>query len=357
MLANLDKDCTTKQLITSLRNLYPILDEYYSFAFNDDDDFEVMLTITNNMTSLTINNTTIFDDDDTTKPLDDTIIVDKTVATLLTSNRNDQTINNDNLSPDGNNNNTKESPVKAGSVINNVSANKILLFTLEARDFESSEDDSEDDACLPTDDFQDFEECNIHQMFLPPVLRITNDIKESWSEVASLKKGLRGTATSYPTSNETVVQSPHRNNFDALRDDKSSTTAPQQTNIRLPTKYDSFHLHTTRPLSITNVSNNIRSTVTKLVSLPHPPPPSHDPDQEFLLSQELHTVNTPIVSNKTTNAIEILEDTGKTRNKTIKDHISLTQLNEEISFVSSNNSDETYNDNDLSYDSSIVTMP
>ena len=128
MLANLDKDCTMKQLITSFRNLYPILDEYYSFAFNDDDDFEVMLTITNNMTSLTINNTTIFDDDDTTKPLDDTIIVDKTVATLLTSNRNDQTINNDNLSPDGNNNNTKESPVKAGSVINNVSAKQ--NFTL-----------------------------------------------------------------------------------------------------------------------------------------------------------------------------------------------------------------------------------
>ena len=35
MLANLDKDCTTKQLITSLRNLYPILDEYYSFALID----------------------------------------------------------------------------------------------------------------------------------------------------------------------------------------------------------------------------------------------------------------------------------------------------------------------------------
>ena len=45
MLANLDKDCTTKQLITSLQNLYPILNEYYTFAFNDDDDFEVMVTI------------------------------------------------------------------------------------------------------------------------------------------------------------------------------------------------------------------------------------------------------------------------------------------------------------------------
>ena len=39
MLANLDKDYTTKQLITSLRNLYPILNDYYSFALNDDDDF------------------------------------------------------------------------------------------------------------------------------------------------------------------------------------------------------------------------------------------------------------------------------------------------------------------------------
>ena len=46
MLANLNKDCTTKQLITSLRNFYPILNEYYSFVYNDDDDFEVMVTIT-----------------------------------------------------------------------------------------------------------------------------------------------------------------------------------------------------------------------------------------------------------------------------------------------------------------------
>ena len=46
MLANLDKDCTTKQLITSLRNFYPILNEYYLFEFNDNDDFEVIVTIT-----------------------------------------------------------------------------------------------------------------------------------------------------------------------------------------------------------------------------------------------------------------------------------------------------------------------
>ena len=137
MLANLDKDCTTKQLITNLRNLYPILDEYYSFAFNGDDDFEVMLTITsivqkttNNMTSLPSNNTTILDDDDTTKPLDDITIVDKTIVTSLMSNRNDQTINNDNLSNDDNNINHKEFPVKAGTVIN-----AVLPFTLEARYF------------------------------------------------------------------------------------------------------------------------------------------------------------------------------------------------------------------------------
>ena len=194
MLANLDKDCITKQLITSLRNLYPILDEYYSFAFNNDDNFEVMLTVTsivqkttNNLTPLTSDNKTIIYDDETTKSLDDTSIVDKTVATIFTSTRNDQTTNNDNLSTDGNSNKTKESSVKAGSITNNVSANKILPFTLEARDFESSEDDSDEDASLPTNDFQDFEERNIQQMFSPPVLRKSNDIKEPWSEVASLK--------------------------------------------------------------------------------------------------------------------------------------------------------------------------
>ena len=47
MIANLDKDYTTKQLIASLRNAYPILNEYYLFEFNDDDGFEVMVTITN----------------------------------------------------------------------------------------------------------------------------------------------------------------------------------------------------------------------------------------------------------------------------------------------------------------------
>ena len=59
----------------------------------------------------------------------------------------------------------------------------------------------------------------------------------------------------------------------------------------------------------------------------------------------LHTVNTLTVSNKTTNTIVTLEDGVK------------TQLNEAISFVSFNNSDKTYNDDDLSYDSSIVSMP
>ena len=152
MLANLDKDYTTKQLIASLRNLYPILNDYYSFAFNTDDDFEGMVTITsiiqkitNNTTSLLSNNTIILDDDDNTQLLDDTTIVEKTVATFFSSNRNDQAINNDKKSTDGNNNNNKESRVNAGPVIN-----KVLPFTLEGRDFESSEDDSEDNVRLPT---------------------------------------------------------------------------------------------------------------------------------------------------------------------------------------------------------------
>ena len=105
-----------------------------------------------------------------------------------------------------------------------------------------------------------------------------------------------------------------------------------------------------------NASTKIRSTVTKLVSVPHLSP-SQDPVQEFLPSQEPHTINTPTVSNKTTNTIATLKDNDKTPTKIIKDHISLTQLNEGISFVSSHKSDETYNDDDLSYDSSIVSMP
>ena len=239
-----------------------------------------------------------------------------------------QPTNNDNVSTDDDNNNTKESHVKAGSVTNNVSANKILPCTLETRDFESSEDDPDDDASLPTNNLQDFEERNTQQMFSPSVLRNTNDNKEPWSEVVRLKKGLRGTATSNPISNETAVKSHHRNNFDALRDDDSSTP---------------------RPVSIMNVSNTVHSSVTKLVSLPHLSP-SQDSVKEFLPSQELHAVATPTASNKTKNIIVTLDDD-------IKDHPSLTQINEVFSFVSSNHSDETYNDDDLSYDSSIDSMP
>ena len=105
-----------------------------------------------------------------------------------------------------------------------------------------------------------------------------------------------------------------------------------------------------------NVSNTVHSTVTKLVSLPHLSP-TQDPVQEFLPSQEFHTVNTPTISNKTTNTIVTLDNVVNTHPYTITYHSSLTQPNEEISFVSSKDSDETYNDNDLSYDSSIVSMP
>ena len=198
ILANMDKDCTTKQLITSLQIFYPIMNEYYTFAFNDDNDFEVMVTITsivqkttNNITSLPSNTTTTLGDNDNIQLLNDTNIVDKNVASSLLSIRNKKTSNNDNQSTNNNNNNNKESHVKAGSVINSVYVNETLPFMLEARDFESSEDDSNDDICLPTDEFQDFEDRNIHQMFSSPVHHKTNHNKEPWSEIASLKKGRR----------------------------------------------------------------------------------------------------------------------------------------------------------------------
>ena len=108
----------------------------------------IVQKITNNTTSPLSNNTIILDDDDNTQLIDDTTIVDKTVATFSSFNRNDQTLNIDNKSTDGNFNNSKETPVNAGLVIN-----EVLLFTLEARDFESSEDDFEDDTRLPIDDF------------------------------------------------------------------------------------------------------------------------------------------------------------------------------------------------------------
>ena len=299
----------------------------------------IVQKITNNTTSPLSNNTIILDDDDNTQLIDDTTIVDKTVATFSSFNRNDQTLNIDNKSTDSNFNNSKESPVNAGLVIN-----EVLLFTLEARDFESSQDDFEDDTRLPIDEFQDFDERNVHQMFSPPVPHTTIHNKDPWSEVASLKKGPRETATINSTSIGTTVLIKDNNNFDVFRDDDSSITAPQQLNTRSSTKpIDSREAHTTRPLSIMTVSNTVHSSVTKLVSLPHLSP-SHDPVQEFLPSQELHTVNTPTVSNTTTNTIVTLDDGIK------------IELNESISFVSSNNSDETYNEDDLSYDSSIVSM-
>ena len=333
------------------------MNEYYTFAFNDDDDFEVMVTITsivqkttNNITSLSNNTTTTHGNNDNTQLLNDTYTVDKNVVSSLLSIRTKQTTNNDNQSTNDNNNNIKEFHVKAGSGINNVSANETLPIILEARDFENSEDDSKDDAYLPTDEFQDFEDRTIHQMFSPPVHHETNDDKEPWSEDASLKKGLRGTATINPTSNDTQIQSTQRKNFEVFRNDDSSTTAPQQINTRLSTKVkDSLQFYTTRPLSIMNVSNTAHSTITKLFSLPHLSP-SQDSVQEFPPLQELHVVNTPTASSKTKNTIVTLDDD-------VKDYPSLTQLNDVISFVSSNNSDETYNDDDLSYDSFIDSMP
>ena len=93
-----------------LRNLYPILNEYYYFVFNEGEDFEVVVTIVsinqkpiNNNTSSPSNNSTIINEKDKTKLPDVQIIVDKTINTSVLLNRNDQIVNADDKATDDNN--------------------------------------------------------------------------------------------------------------------------------------------------------------------------------------------------------------------------------------------------------------
>ena len=309
MLANLNKDCTTKQLITSLRNFYPILNEYYPFVYNDDDDFEVMVTITSITQNLVSNkpppsssnsDTTIINDKDQAKHLDVEVIVDKTVDVSVLSNRTGKTFTADDTSA------TNVPPL----VLDDISVTDVLASTLEVRDFDAH---SEDNNRCHTPEFQDFDDRDVKQPFSPSVIYLpTKNNKESWADVASLRKGLRGAITIKPTANEIIVPSPGNNNFDVLRDDDSSTRTPTKTVALLQKRI-------TRYTSIMNVSDKVNSAVAKLIDQPYISP-SQDPVQEFPPSQEIQSIKTPTVSNKTSNTVVTLDDGDIKQFHTLKGH-------------------------------------
>ena len=212
MLANLDKDCTTKQLITSLRNFYPILNEYYVFEFNDDDDFEVMVTITsiiqnNNATTKTSSpatNKTIVDNDKRTAPLIVTNIVDK----ALVKNNNDVSTNTD-LPPtpdivqefehfDANSDN------ETTPTVNPVIESPILTII----------DDDDDDNSNNEPEFQDFDAL--------PVQKAT---KTSWYTVPTRGRTPTPSTTTHSPSRSSVK----KNIYDNLREeDTRKIFHPQQ---------------------------------------------------------------------------------------------------------------------------------
>ena len=162
--------------------------------------------------------------------------------------------------------------------------------------------------------------------------------KESWTDVASLRKGLRGAPTIKPTANETVVPSPGNNNFDVLRDDDSSTRTPTKT-------VDLLQKRIIRYTSIMNVSDKVNSVVAMLIDQPYISP-SQDPVQGH---PPTPSIATPLASNKTSDSVVTLEDGATTEFKRLKTNDTVTQLDDDHSLVGSDDSVETYNDDDISY--------
>ena len=213
MLVNLDKDCTTKQLITSLRNFYPISNEYYLFEFNDDDDFEVMVTITSiiqnnhttSKTSCPVTNKTILNNDEKTASSILPTFVDKTFV----DKNNDVSVTKD-LTPtpdivkdfenfDALSDNDTTPP------INPVNNSPILTII--------DDDDDDDDNSLPQPVFQDFDSLPVQQL-----------TKAFWSTVPSRGRMLKTSITTHSPSGSSLKT----NIYDTLREDETneSSTIP-----------------------------------------------------------------------------------------------------------------------------------
>ena len=265
MLVNLDKDCTTKQLITSLRNFYPISNEYYLFEFNDDDDFEVMVTITsiiqnNHTTSKTsspVTNKTIINNDEKTAPLILTTFVDKTFV----DKNNDVFVTRD-LPPapdivqdfekfDTHSDNDTTPP------INPVNDSPILTII---------DDDDNDDNSLSPPEFQDFD-------FLP-VQQLT---KASWSTAPTRGRMSKTSATTHSPSGSSFKT----NIYDTFREDETNESSTNPNNSRTP---------------IIHASTKVNLDVAKIVANSSPPP-SNDTINEFPSSPEARHDDTPKQSN------------------------------------------------------------
>ena len=284
MLANLDKDCTTKQLITSLRNFYPILNEYCLFEFNDDEDFEVMVTITsiiqnNNATTKTsspASNKTIIDNDKRTTPLTVTTIVDKTSV----KHNNDVSVNTDLPStPDivqefehFNANSDNDTTPTVDRVIES------LILTII---------DDDDDDNYPTEpEFQDFDAL--------PVQKAT---KASWFTVPTRGR----TSTLSTTTHSTSRFSVKKNIYDNLREEdtnEKSTILNNSSNDDVLVQDDRI------TSSIVRASNKINFDVAKIVANPSPLL-SNDTINDFLSPQEARHDDTPLRSNTVVNAKNI----------------------------------------------------
>lgn len=188
ILANLDKDCIIKQLITNLHNFYPIFNYYYSFAFNDDKDFEVVVTITS-INQMNDNNNLFPDAEDNII----TISADNDTRLLTTS---DITVdNNRNIVSysSGDNNDDDDREKKATIVVTSPTI-------AELNDYDDT---------LPIQfEFQDFD-----------TLPGPHPPTESWSTIKSnIKRRIAQSSNTRPT-NTTPSSQNHYNCFETLRDD------------------------------------------------------------------------------------------------------------------------------------------
>ena len=288
MLANLDKDCTTKQLITSLRNFYPILNEYYLFEFNDDEDFEVMVTITsiiqnNNAatktsspvttkTSSPVSNKTIIDNDKRTTLLTVTTIVDKTSV----KHNNDVSVNTDLPSTpdivqefehfDANSDNDTT------PTVDRVIESPILTII----------NDDDDDNSPTEPEFQDFDAL--------PVQKAT---KASWFTVPTRGR----TSTLSTTTHSTSRFSVKKNIYDNLREEE---TNEKSTILNNSSNDDVLGQDDRITSSIVRASNKVNFDVAKIVANSSPLL-SNDTINDFLTPQEARHDDTPLRSNTVVN--------------------------------------------------------
>ena len=259
MLANLDKDCIVKQLITSLRNFYPTFNQYYSFVVNDDTHFEVMITITS-INQINSNNNISPDAENTIVTIPVKIetrlltALDTTIDNNVTSTRNV-------VSDSGKNNNDEDNSKKKMTIV-------VTFPTI-------IEVDDYDDALPIPSEFQDFD------TFPDP-----HPPTESWSTVQSTINGRLARSSHKRPTNKRSSSLHHHNSFDALCDDNLRPITRFITKKRSsPNKYK-------RLTSVVNTSERVRKDLRNIIMSSHRTI-HDDPVTEITLSQDTSINDVP----------------------------------------------------------------